>query len=114
MKLIKGKEFLLLCIIFVICIISTSTYGINEEIFALYPILIPMCLKCGIDVTLVIRDLYISIKVGSMLSTFNPFSVVIVSYSSEISFSKEILQESSALQQLMRYQFYFFIIIIEK
>ena len=85
MKLTKGKEFLLLCIIYVICTIATSTYGMAEETFAFYPILIPICLKSGIDPILVIGTLYISINVGNMFSTFNPFSVVVASYSSGIS-----------------------------
>ena len=84
-KLTKGKEFLLLCIIYVICTIVTSTYGMAEETFAFYPILLPICLKSGIDPTLVIGTLYISIGVGNMFSTFNPFSVVIASYASGIS-----------------------------
>ena len=84
MKLTRGKEFLLLCIIYVICSIATSTYGMAEETFAFYPILIPICLKSGIDPMLVIGALYLSIIVGNMFSTFNAFSVVVASYSSGI------------------------------
>ena len=84
MKLTRGKEFLLLCIIYVLCSIATSTYGMAEETFAFYPILIPICLKSGIDPILVIGTLYLSILVGNMFSTFNAFSVVVASYSSGI------------------------------
>ena len=91
MKLTKGKEFLLLSIIYVICTIATSTYGMAEETFAFYPILIPICLKSGIDPMIVIGALYISINVGNMFSTFNPFSIVVASYSSGISFLKGIV-----------------------
>ena len=47
--------------------------------------------KCGIDVILVIGALYISINVGNMFSTFNPFSVVVSSYSSGISLFEGIV-----------------------
>ena len=113
MQLTKGKEFLLLCIIFVICTIAISTYGMAEETFAFYPILIPMCLKCGIDETLVIGALYISINVGNMFSTFNPFSVVVASYSSGISLLEGIVFRVIGLAIVNAFTFYFFIIIIE-
>ena len=69
--------------------------------------------KCGIDVILVIGALYISINVGNMFSTFNPFSVVVASYSSGISLLEGIVFRVIGLAIVNAFTFYFFIIIIE-
>ena len=44
-KATKGKEFLLLILVFVIVSISGSVFGLLEEILAFYPVLMPVFLK---------------------------------------------------------------------
>jgi uncharacterized ion transporter superfamily protein YfcC len=45
----RGKEFLLLILVFIIIAIGGTTYGMMEEILAFYPILMPIFLKSGFD-----------------------------------------------------------------
>ena len=86
----KGKEFLLLILVFIIISISGSVFGLSEEILAFYPILMPVFLKCGIDGILGVATLYLSSVIGNMFSTVNAFIVVIGSYSAGINFIEGI------------------------
>ena len=44
-RVTRGKEFLLLVLVFIIISIGGTTYGMMEEILAFYPILMPIFLK---------------------------------------------------------------------
>ena len=47
-----------------------------EETFVFYPILIPICIKSGIDPIFVIKVLYLSIIVGNIFSTLMLFQLL--------------------------------------
>jgi len=57
-----------------------------EEIFAFYPILMPIFLKSGLDGMLAAAPLYMGSMIGNMFSTVNAFTVVLGSYSAGINF----------------------------
>lgn len=86
----KGKEFILLILIFLIISIGGTTYGMMEETLPFYPILIPIFMKSGYDAILGVAPLYLGSMVGSMFSTINAFSVVMASYSAGINFMDTI------------------------
>ena len=87
-KILKGRGFLLLCIITILVSIGGTTFGMYEETLAFYPIFMPIFLKNGIDGMLGSMSMYSGSLIGTMFSTVNAFSVVIASYSAGISFSK--------------------------
>ena len=90
-KITKGREFILLILIFVIISIGGTTYGLAEEILAFFPILMPIFLKSGFDAILGISPLIFGSMIGSMFSTVNAFSVVIASYSSGVNFTEGLV-----------------------
>ena len=89
-RITKGKEFLLIILVFFIIGICGSTFGLLEEILAFYPILMPVFLKNGIDGILGASPLYLGAMMGNMFSTTNAFTVVLGSYNSGIPFTDGI------------------------
>ena len=86
-RITKGKEFLLIILVFFIISLCGTTFGMAEECLAFYPILIPIFLKNGLDGMLSAMSLYSGSSIGTMFSTVNAFAVVIASYSAGITFS---------------------------
>ena len=82
----KGKEFLLLILVFFIISLCGTTFGMAEEIYAFYPILMPVFLKSGLDGILSMSPLFLGSIIGNMFSTVNAFTVVLGSYSAGINF----------------------------
>lgn len=56
-----------------------TSFGLAEETFAFYPILIPVFLAAGYDLLVPLAVIYIGSAVGTMASTVNPFAVIIAS-----------------------------------
>ena len=65
-RITKGKEFLLLTLVFIIISIGGSTFGMCEETFAFFPILMPIFLKSGIDGMLGMASIYLGSMIGIM------------------------------------------------
>lgn len=89
-RVTKGKEFILLILVFIISAFGGTTFGFMEEVLPFYPILMPIFLKSGFDGILGMGPLFIGSMIGCMFSTVNAFSVVIASYSAGISFVEGI------------------------
>ena len=90
-RVTRGKEFLLLVLVFIIISIGGTTYGMMEEILAFYPILMPIFLKSGFDGMLATVPPLMGSLIGNMFSTVNTFSVVLASYSVGITFKNGIV-----------------------
>ena len=90
-RITKGKEFLLLCVVFILISIGGTTFGMAEEIFGFYPILMPIFLKSGLDGILSTACLFFGSCIGTMFSTVNAFSVVLASYSAGVGFADQIV-----------------------
>ena len=88
--ILKGRGFILLCIIMILVSIGGTTFGMAEETLAFYPILMPIFLKNGLDGMLSTVSMYSGTLIGTMFSTVNAFCIVIASYSAGISFSEGI------------------------
>ena len=82
----KGKEFLLLILVYLLISIGGTTFGMCEEILAFYPVLMPIFLQNGLDGMLGMSSLFLGSTVGSMFSTINAFAVGLGSYSAGINF----------------------------
>ena len=86
-KKTKGKEFILVVLVFALTTLGGTTFGLAEETIAFYPILMPIFLISGFDAITCIAAIYMGSSIGSMFSTVNPFSVVIASNAAGISFT---------------------------
>ena len=87
-KRTKGKEFLLVTLVFVLTTLGGTTFGLAEETIAFYPILMPIFLLSGFDVLTCIAAIYMGSSIGTMFSTINPFATVIASNAAGISFTE--------------------------
>lgn len=87
-KITKGKEFILVLLVFVLTTLGGTTFGLAEETIAFYPILMPIFLLSGFDAITCIAAIYMGSSIGTMFSTVNPFSVVIASNAAGISFTE--------------------------
>ena len=85
--LLKGKEFLLIIIVTTLVAIGGTTFGLEEEIIAFYPILIPIFLAAKYDAIVALACIYIGSSIGTMISTINPFSVIIASNSAGVNWT---------------------------
>ena len=90
-RVTKGREFLLLILVFIIIAIGGTTFGMAEEILPFYPILMPIFLKSGFDGILAASPLFMGAMMGNMFSTVNTFCVVLASYSAGINFINGII-----------------------
>ena len=90
----KGKEFLLIILVFIIVAFCGSTFGLLEEVLAIYPILMPVFLDNNIDAMLGAAPIYLGSMIGNMFSTVNAFTVVLGSYSAGIPFIDGIIFRS--------------------
>lgn len=86
-KKTKGKEFILVVLVFLLTTLGGTTFGLAEETIAFYPILMPIFLVSGFDAITCIAAIYMGSSIGTMFSTVNPFSVVIASNAAGINFT---------------------------
>lgn len=90
-KRTKGKEFLLVTLVFLLTTLGGTTFGLAEETIAFYPILMPIFLVSGFDAITCIAAIYMGSSIGTMFSTVNPFSVVIASNAAGINFTNGLM-----------------------
>lgn len=74
---LKGRESILIIIITSLIALGGTTFGLAEETIAFYPILVPIFLVAGYDAMVALAAIYVGSSIGSMVSTVNPFSVII-------------------------------------
>ena len=90
-RVTKGKEFLLLILVYIIISACGFLLGLMEEFLPFYPILVPIFLKSGFDAMISFGALYLPMIMGNMFSILSPFATVIASYSAGINFIDGIL-----------------------
>lgn len=86
-KILEGKEYLLIIIVTMLIALGGTTFGLAEETIAFYPILIPIFLAAKYDAIVALACIYIGSSIGTMISTINPFSVIIASNSAGINWT---------------------------
>ena len=84
---LNGKEFLLIVIVTSLIALGGTTFGLEEETIAFYPILIPIFLAAKYDAIVAIASIYLGSSIGTLASTVNPFSTIIASDSAGISWT---------------------------
>ena len=86
-KKMKGRESLLIIIITTLIALGGTTFGLAEETIAFYPILVPVFLAAGYDAMVALAAIYIGSSVGTMVSTINPFSIIVASDAAGVNWS---------------------------
>lgn len=76
---LKGREFVLIIMVTTLIALGGTTFGLEEETIAFYPILIPIFLAAKYDAIACIASIYIGSSIGTLASTVNPFSTIIAS-----------------------------------
>ena len=89
-KLLEGKEFILIIVVTSLIAFGGTTFGLEEETIAFYPILIPIFIAAKYDAIVGIACIYIGTSIGTMISTSNPFSTIIASNSAGINWTTGI------------------------
>ena len=76
---LRGKEYLLIVLVTVLIALGGTTFGLEEETIAFYPILLPIFLAAQYDALVCVGAIYIGSCIGTLASTINPFSTIIAS-----------------------------------
>lgn len=82
-----GKEFLLIIMVTCLIALGGTTFGLEEETIAFYPILVPIFLAARYDAIVAVASIYIGSSIGTLASTVNPFSTIIASDAAGISWT---------------------------
>jgi uncharacterized ion transporter superfamily protein YfcC len=75
----KGRESLLIIILFITFALLRATYGMEEEALVFYPILVPLFLAAGYDLLIPLAVIFGGTSIGGIAAITNPFSVIIAS-----------------------------------
>lgn len=89
-QVLKGREFILIPVIMLLCATAGASTGFWEETLALYLIIIPLMIAAGFDVLVGIATVLIGAITGCMASIVNPFATGIASSIAEISLTDGI------------------------
>ncbi|MDT0607647.1 YfcC family protein [Croceitalea rosinachiae] len=85
---LQGKEYILIILVMTLIALGGTTFGLEEETIAFYPILIPIFLAAKYDALVCIGTIYIGSSIGTMASTVNPFSSIIASDAAGINWTE--------------------------
>ncbi len=85
---LKGREFILIIMVTSLIALGGTTFGLEEETIAFYPILIPIFLAAKYDALACIASIYIGSSIGTLASTINPFSTIIASDAAGINWTE--------------------------
>ncbi|HEX9153397.1 MAG TPA: hypothetical protein VF809_01115 [Candidatus Saccharimonadales bacterium] len=88
---LKGKEKWMIPILMTFFAIGGTTYGMQEETIAFYPLLIPLILAAGYNALTVVLVIVLGSGVGVLGSTVNPFSTGIASGFADVSIGDGII-----------------------
>jgi uncharacterized ion transporter superfamily protein YfcC len=75
----QGREKWLIVITIFLIAFGGTTFGLQEETLAFYPILLPIFLAAGYDRLVSVAAIYCGSCIGYMGATINPFSTIIAS-----------------------------------
>jgi uncharacterized ion transporter superfamily protein YfcC len=86
----KGKEAWLIIILTFLFAFGGASYGMAEEAFAFYPIMVPLFLAAGYDLIVPVAVLFGGTQLGTLSSFSNPFSTIIASNAAGINWTDGI------------------------
>lgn len=88
----RGKESRLIVILTLIFSFLASSYGMAEETFVFYPLIVPIFIAAGYDLLVPLAIIYGGICIGNMSNFSNPFSVIIASNAAGINWMDGLSQ----------------------
>ena len=97
LRKLKGKEKWMIPILMTFFAIGGTTYGMQEETIAFYPLLIPLILAAGYNTLTVVLVIVLGSGVGVLGSTVNPFSTGIASGFADVSIGDGIVPRLAIL-----------------
>lgn len=83
----KGKESWLIIILGFLFSFGGASYGMAEEAFAFYPVIVPLFLAAGYDLLVPVAVLFAGTQLGTLSSFTNPFSTIIASNAAGVNWS---------------------------
>ncbi len=75
----KGREHWLIAILTSVFSFFAASYGMAEEAFVFYPILVPLFLAAGYDILVPLAIIFGGTSIGGIAAFSNPFSTIIAS-----------------------------------
>ena len=87
-KRLQGKEYVLIIMVTTLIALGGTTFGLEEETIAFYPILLPIFLAANYDALVCVGAIYIGSCIGTLASTINPFSTIIASDAAGINWTE--------------------------
>ncbi|WP_295767849.1 hypothetical protein [uncultured Mucilaginibacter sp.] len=86
----KGREGWLIIILTFLLAFGGASFGMAEEGFAFYPVLVPLFLAAGYDLLVPVAVIFGGTQLGTLSSFSNPFSTIIASNACGISWTDGI------------------------
>ena len=83
----KGREAWLIIILTFLFSLGGASYGMAEEGFVFYPILIPIFLAAGYDLLVPVAVIFGGTQLGTLASFTNPFATIIASNAAGVSWA---------------------------
>jgi uncharacterized ion transporter superfamily protein YfcC len=80
----KGRETWLIIILTFLFVLGGSTFGMDEETLAFYPLLVPVFLLAGYDLLVPVAVIFMGTRIGHLSLITNPFSTIIASDSAGV------------------------------
>lgn len=90
-RLLKGREKLLIPILMCAFALGGTTFGMAEETIAFYPLVLPIMVAAGYDAVTAVAVIMLGAGVGVLGSTVNPFATGIAAGFSGVSLGNGIL-----------------------
>ena len=86
-----GREQLMIPILMIIFALGGTTYGMAEETFAFYPLIVTVMIAAGYDALMGASVLLLGAGIGVLGSTINPFATGIASGFAGVSIAEGIV-----------------------
>lgn len=86
-KSMKGREAWLIILLTFLFALGGASYGMAEEAFVFYPILIPIFLAAGYDLIIPVAVIFGGTQLGTLASFTNPFATIIASNAAGVSWA---------------------------
>ena len=84
---LKGREKWLIIILMILIAVGGTTFGMQEETIAFYPILVPIFLAAGYDLLVPVAAIFCASSMGIMGGVLNPFGTIIASDAAGVSWT---------------------------
>lgn len=96
-KRMEGREKWLIIILILLIAIGGTTFGMQEETIAFYPILVPIFIAAGYDLIVPVAAVYGGSCIGLMGALINPFGTIIASDAAGVSWTEGIYSRIAML-----------------